>query len=211
MNSTSNCLHAIHSFLYSCCMSFCSCFDTHLDDPYHVRCLFEDSPRKYSDNDEDDVDDTDDADFDITMTTNEDCSRSGDKRQGDIEEGIYSRQPLPNIHLKRAVRSWSSALYKANRESGGTLGGNTDITGDSDASEIIPTIDVGSHDSEESVLQSFWRGIRGIMRDSIDEEEQKREQREKEEREREERKKQEKRKKEKAKDNYFVDLDTLVL
>lgn len=59
---------------------------------------------------------------------------------------------------------------------GKTGGGNTN----SDMSEIVPVI--GGESEESTILNTFWRNIRGVIRDSIDED-----------------------------DGFVVDMDTVIL
>lgn len=196
----------------SCLLYLISCFDNHLDDPYHVRQLMQNSPRcKYSDNELDtdsivlDIDD----DFSRTTTTlSRDLNhRISRHKEHDEDIQYYDHHYIPKVSLKRAVRSWSSALYKTSSkdgdsvgggESAGVVGGSEGIGGSggrgaesrigSDMSEVVPVI--GGESEESTVLHTFWRNIRGVMRDSIDEDD---------------------REEPKKENDFVLDIDTLVL
>ena len=187
----------------SCLLYLISCFDNHLDDPYHVRQMMQNSPRcKYSDNelDTDSIVLDIDEDFSRTTTTiSKDLNhRISRHKEPDEDIQYYDHHYIPKVSLKRAVRSWSSALYKTSSKDGDSVGGgeSAGVVGGrgaesrigSDMSEVVPVI--GGESEESTVLHTFWRNIRGVMRDSIDEDD----------------------KEEPKKENDFVlDIDTLVL
>ena len=187
----------------SCLLYLISCFDNHLDDPYHVRQMMQNSPRcKYSDNelDTDSIVLDIDEDFSRTTTTiSKDLNhRISRHKEQDEDTQYYDHHYVPKVSLKRAVRSWSSALYKTSSKDGDSVGGgeSAGVVGGkgaesrigSDMSEVVPVI--GGESEESTVLHTFWRNIRGVMRDSIDEDD----------------------KEEPKKENDFVlDIDTMVL
>lgn len=187
----------------SCLLYLISCFDNHLDDPYHVRRMMQYSPRcKYSDNELDtdsivlDIDD----DFSRTTTTlSRDLNhRISRHKEHDEDIQYYDHHYIPKVSLKRAVRSWSSALYKTSSKDGDSVGGgeSAGVVGGrgaesrigSDMSEVVPVI--GGESEESTVLHTFWRNIRGVMRDSIDEDD---------------------REEPKKENDFVLDIDTLVL
>lgn len=187
----------------SCLLYLISCFDNHLDDPYHVRQMMQHSPRcKYSDNELDtdsivlDIDD----DFSRTTTTlSRDLNhRISRHKEHDEDIQYYDHHYIPKVSLKRAVRSWSSALYKTSSKDGDSVGGGESAGAvggrgaesriGSDMSEVVPVI--GGESEESTVLHTFWRNIRGVMRDSIDEDD---------------------REEPKKENDFVLDIDTLVL
>lgn len=187
----------------SCLLYLISCFDNHLDDPYHVRRMMQNSPRcKYSDNelDTDSIVLDIDEDFSRTTTTiSKDLNhRISRHKEHDEDIQYYDHHYIPKVSLKRAVRSWSSALYKTSSKDGDSVGGgeSAGVVGGrgaesrigSDMSEVVPVI--GGESEESTVLHTFWRNIRGVMRDSIDEDD---------------------REEPKKENDFVLDIDTLVL
>jgi hypothetical protein len=186
--------------IHSCLLYLISCFDKHLDDPYHVRQMMHDSPRcKYSDHelDTDSIVLDIDEDFSRTTTTiSKDLNhRISRHKEQDEDTQYYDHHYVPKVSLKRAVRSWSSALYKTSSKDGDSVGAEG-VGGDkgaetrlgSDMSEVVPII--GDESEESTVLHTFWRNIRGVMRDSIDEDD---------------------REQPKKENDFVLDIDTMVL
>ena len=140
----------------SCIDSICSRlsyiisgFNNQLDDPYHVREMMRDNPRKYSDNELD----TESIVLDFSRT-----------------ESSLSRE-LNHRHPNSKYKEYGGEDQYDNtntnfRDSDGGLGrkGSSTI---SDMSEIVPVL--GGESEDSNVLHTFWKNVRSVMMDSIDE------------------------------------------
>lgn len=159
--------------IQSCLLYITSCFHDNSYDPYHVREMMETNPRKYSFDTDSiilDIDVDDDASSRTETSLSRELNRRVSKHKEYIEDSPYYNK-----------KTSSKRSFVPVHESGIVRGGGTD----SDMSEVVPVI--GGESEESTILHTFWRNIRGVIRDSIDEDDNKKE------------------------DIFVVDMDTVVL
>lgn len=143
----------------SCLLYIISCFGTHLDDPYHVREMMQDSPRKYSDHELDTDSIVLDIDNEFSHIETRELNHRGSRYKESDEDIQYQYSYyIPKTNIKRVGDSVGESGVDGKGSGWGT---------DSDMSEIVPVI--GGESEETTILHTFWRNIRGVMRDSIDE------------------------------------------
>ena len=166
-------------YIQSCLLYITSCFYDNSYDPYHVREMMEKNPRKYSFDTDSiilDIDVDDDASSRTETSLSRELNHRVSKHKEYIEDSPYYIQ-----------RTTSKRSFGPVHESGIVKGGIHGRGGgtDSDMSEVVPII--GGESEESTILHTFWRNIRGVIRDSIDEDDDKKE------------------------DIFVVDMDTVVL